>query len=97
MNGLTSAGGSAGGLRMVAEGTTTTQESRTIDLPVPAKLAYVCVKDSETSQFSSLWAVATPQKNVNSVGTNFGVKFNSPTQLIISSPTAQNYYYLVLG
>lgn len=95
MNGLTSAGGSAGGLRVVAEGTTT-QESRTIDLPVPAKLAYVCIKDSETS-FSSLWAVATPQKNVLSVGTNFGVTFNSPTQLSISSPTAQNYYYLVLG
>ena len=95
MNGLTSAGGSAGGLRVVAEGTTT-PASRTIDLPVPAKLAYVCVKDSETS-YSSLWAVATPQKEVNSVGTNFGVKFNSPTQLFISSPTGQSYYYLVLG
>lgn len=96
MNGQTNAGGSAGGLKVVAEGTTT-DISRTIDLPVAPKLVYVCFLESHGDS-TELWAVAVPQQNVFSTGSaGFLVQFNSPTQIFISSPMAGNFYYLVLG
>ena len=95
MNGQTNAGGSSGGLRVVAEGTTT-DISRTIVLPEPAKLVYVCFLESNGDS-TQAWAVAVPQQNVNSAGSGFAVQFDSSTQFFISSPIAGNFYYIAFA
>lgn len=94
MRGTTNALPAGGGLRVIAEGTV--KGSATIDLPVPAKIAYVCVVDAE-SQNSKNWAVVTPQQRVGDVANNFQTFFTSPTQLRTISAMLYTYYYLVLG
>ena len=94
MNGLTSAGGSAGGLRVVAEGTI--ENNITIDLPAPAKIVYACEINADSTN-SKRWMVATPQQRVGSVDASFVIQFSSPSQFRLISAMGLTYYYLVLG
>lgn len=94
MRGVTNAVPAGGGLKVIAEGTVV--GSQTIDLPAPAKIAYVCVINAE-SQSSRQWAVVTPQQSVGDVADIFHTWFPSSTQLSMFSAMGFTYYYLVLG
>ena len=94
MRGETNSAPTGGGLKVIAEGTFS--GTQTIDLPAPAKIAYVCILD-ESSATSQNWAVVTPQQRVASVANQLQTWFLSPTQLRAGSITAYTYYYLVLG
>lgn len=94
MRGETNSSPTGGGLKVIAEGTFS--GTQTIDLPAPAKIAYVCVLD-ESSATSKNWAVVTPQQRITAVSSQFQTWFPSPTQLRAENVTPHTYYYLVLG
>ena len=94
MRGETNSAPTGGGLKVIAEGTIVGDQ--TIDLPAPAKIAYVCVVD-EANTSSQDWAVVTPQQRVSTVSKRFQTWFLSPAQLRFGSITSYTYYYLVLG
>lgn len=94
MRGETNSTPTGGGLKVIAEGTFS--GTQTIDLPAPAKIAYVCILD-ESSSTSQNWAVVTPQQRISAVSSQFQTWFLSPTQLRAGSISSYTYYYLVLG
>lgn len=94
MRGATNATPSGGGLRVIAEGQTVTNE--TVNLPEPAKLLYVCVID-EGDTMSRQWVVATPQQLLSPSTNSYWVRFFSQTQFQITSAMVFTYYYLALG
>lgn len=94
MRGETNSAPTGGGLKVIAEGTVV--GNQTVDLPAPAKIAYVCVLD-EANATSQDWAVVTPQQRIASVSRRVQTWFPSPTQFRAASITSYTYYYLVLG
>lgn len=94
MRGETNSAPTGGGLKVIAEGTFS--GTQTIDLPAPAKIAYVCILD-EADTTSKNWAVLTPQQRVAAPSGGFQTWFLSPTQLRAGSISQYTYYYLVLG
>ena len=94
MRGETNSAPTGGGLKVIAEGTFS--GNQTIDLPAPAKIAYVCVLDEAIAK-SQDWAVVTPQQRIASVSSQVQTWFPSPTQFHAASITSYTYYYLVLG
>lgn len=94
MRGETNSSPTGGGLKVIAEGTIV--GSQTIDLPAPAKIAYVCVVD-EANTTSQDWAVVTPQQRVSAISRLFQTWFLSPAQLRFGSISQYTYYYLALG
>ena len=94
MRGGTNSAPTGGGLKVIAEGTFI--GTQTIDLPAPAKIAYVCILDEEDTT-SKHWAVVTPQQRIVAASGDFQTWFLSPTQLRAGSINQYTYYYLVLG
>lgn len=94
MRGETNSAPTGGGLKVIAEGTIV--GNQIIDLPAPAKIAYVCVVN-EANPKSHDWAVVTPQQRVSAISKLFQTWFSSPAQLHFGSISQYTYYYLALG
>ena len=92
MNGQTNAGGSAGGLRVVAEGTTTDKTT----LPAPAALVYVRLTELQNYRYP--WGILVPGTNnvtIDKNNTYIGSMSSDGTEINISSAVATPEYYYI--